>query len=81
MAVCAALLQYVALQQPAAAQIAPGSPDLHWNEGAEDCKLHGSEPLQVQRYDAATFLLREDLCATFEANVSAARIRAGAADR
>jgi hydroxyacylglutathione hydrolase len=45
----------------------PGSMDVHWNQGAEDCKKTPQPPLQVHRYDAQTYILRESPCATFEA--------------
>ena len=51
----------------AGAQNAPGSLDVHWEEGAADCKADPQSPLQVHRYDPQTFILRENLCATFEA--------------
>jgi glyoxylase-like metal-dependent hydrolase (beta-lactamase superfamily II) len=38
-----------------------------WDEGAGDCSKHPHPPLEVHRYDAETFVLREDLCATWEA--------------
>ena len=41
--------------------------DVHWNEGWEDCVKNLQPPLQVHRYDAQTFILRESLCATYEA--------------
>lgn len=40
--------------------------NLHWNEGADDCKAHPQPPLEVHAYDSTTFLLRENLCSTFE---------------
>ena len=46
----------------------PGSLDVHWNEGASDCKATPQEPLHVHRYDAQTFILRQSPCADFEAN-------------
>jgi hydroxyacylglutathione hydrolase len=46
----------------------PGSLDVHWNEGASDCKAAPQEPLQVHRYEAQTFILRQNPCASFEAN-------------
>jgi hydroxyacylglutathione hydrolase len=49
------------------AQIAPGSMDVHWNEGASDCTKVAYPPLQVHSYNAQTFILRQNLCATFEA--------------
>jgi hydroxyacylglutathione hydrolase len=41
--------------------------DVHWNEGSEDCVKNPQPPLQVHRYNAQTFILRESLCATYEA--------------
>jgi hydroxyacylglutathione hydrolase len=51
----------------AAAQLVPGSMDVHWNEGAADCSKASLPPLQVHAYNRQTFILRENLCATFEA--------------
>ena len=52
-----------------ATDLQPGTLDMHWNEGAADCsKLPQPQPpLQVHRYNAQTFVLRESPCATFEA--------------
>jgi hypothetical protein len=47
--------------------LAPRSIEVHWDEGAMDCKTHSQPPLQVHAYNAQTFILRENLCATFEA--------------
>lgn len=60
-----ALVMLAAL--PARAQIAPGSMDVHWNAGAEDCDKNPPPPLQVHRYNAETYILRENPCATAEA--------------
>jgi hydroxyacylglutathione hydrolase len=51
----------------ARAQLVPGSMDVHWNEGAQDCAKNPQPPLQVHSYNPQTFILRENLCATFEA--------------
>jgi glyoxylase-like metal-dependent hydrolase (beta-lactamase superfamily II) len=48
-------------------QVAAGSLEVHWNEGAKDCKASPQPPLQVHAYNPQTFILRENLCATFEA--------------
>jgi hydroxyacylglutathione hydrolase len=40
---------------------------MHRDEGAKDCASHHAPPIQVQAYDAHTFILRENPCATFEA--------------
>ena len=48
-------------------QVVPGTMDVHWNEGSEDCIKNPQPPIQVHRYDAHTFILRESLCATYEA--------------
>jgi hydroxyacylglutathione hydrolase len=49
------------------AELVPGSMDVHWNEGAPNCVSSPQPPLQVHQYNAQTFILRENLCATFEA--------------
>jgi hydroxyacylglutathione hydrolase len=41
--------------------------DVHWNEGSEDCVKNPQPPIQVHRYNAETFILRESLCSTYEA--------------
>jgi hydroxyacylglutathione hydrolase len=38
-----------------------------WDEGAEDCAKHPHPPLEIRRYDPTTYVLRENLCATWEA--------------
>ena len=48
-------------------QLAPGSMDVHWNEGSSACAKNPQPPLQVHQYNTRTFILRENLCATFEA--------------
>lgn len=52
---------------PAGAEPVPGSMEVHWNEGAPDCSKTPQPPLQVHRYNAQTYMLRESPCATFEA--------------
>ena len=44
-----------------------GSMDVRWDEGAQDCTKNPQPPLQVHPYNSRTFVLRENLCATFEA--------------
>ena len=51
----------------ACAQVVPVSLDVHWDEGAANCKTSSQPPLQVHRYNPQTFILRQNLCATFEA--------------
>jgi glyoxylase-like metal-dependent hydrolase (beta-lactamase superfamily II) len=60
-----ALVMLAAL--PARAQLAPGSMDVHWNAGAQDCGKNPPPPLQVHRYNGETYILRENPCATAEA--------------
>jgi hydroxyacylglutathione hydrolase len=48
-------------------QLAPGSLDVHWDEGAANCQTHHEPPIQVHAYNAQTYILREGLCTTFEA--------------
>lgn len=56
----------ITFAQPAP-QLTPGSMDVHWNEGASDCSKSTQPPLQVHPYNAQTFILRENPCATAEA--------------
>jgi glyoxylase-like metal-dependent hydrolase (beta-lactamase superfamily II) len=46
----------------------PGSLEVRWNEGAPDCTATPEEALQVHAYEPTTFILRQSLCADFEAN-------------
>lgn len=56
------------LAQPAkTSQLVPGSMDVHWNEGSPDCAKNPQPPLQVHAYNHNTYILRENLCSTFEA--------------
>ena len=48
-------------------QIPTDSLNAPWNQGAKDCKASPQAPLEVHKYDPRTFILRENLCATFEA--------------
>lgn len=45
----------------------PGSMDVHWDPGAETCPISHADPIEVHRYNAQTIILREKLCATWEA--------------
>lgn len=49
------------------AQSVPGSLDQGWSEGAPDCKAVHLAPLEVHAYNPQTYILRENLCSTFEA--------------
>jgi hydroxyacylglutathione hydrolase len=40
---------------------------VHWNDGSQDCKANPQPPIQVHAYNPQTYILREGLCATFEA--------------
>jgi len=58
----------LALTLPLAqAQVAPGNMDVHWDEGQANCAGNSAPPIQVHPYNARTFILRENLCLTFEA--------------
>jgi hydroxyacylglutathione hydrolase len=48
-------------------QLAAGSMNVHWDEGANDCATHAAAPIQVHAYNPQTYILRQNLCATFEA--------------
>jgi hydroxyacylglutathione hydrolase len=50
------------------AELAPGSWDVEWDTGAKTCPAdRPKDPIQVHRYNAQTFVLRQKLCATWEA--------------
>jgi hydroxyacylglutathione hydrolase len=51
---------------PSPVSAATGSLDVHWLEGAEDCDSAAQPPLQVHRYEAQTYILRQSPCADFE---------------
>ena len=38
-----------------------------WDAGADDCAKRAHVPLEIRRYDDNTYVLRENLCATWEA--------------
>ncbi len=60
-------LVLISLALPAFGQVVPGEINVHWYEGASDCARDIQPPIQVHRYNATTFVLRENLCHTFEA--------------
>ena len=66
--VMAALSALLFFSTPASAQIVPGSMDVHWQPGAQDCTANPQKPLQVHTYNSQTFILRQSLCANFEGN-------------
>src|SRR5215475_12019339 len=61
------LLTACSILSPAYSQLVPGTMDVKWNEGSKDCTKNPQPPIQVHRYNADTFILRENLCATYEA--------------
>ena len=61
------LLTTCLILSPAHSQLVPGTMDVRWNEGSADCVNNPQPPIQVHRYNADTFILRESLCATYEA--------------
>lgn len=53
---------------PAARAVQITNPsDMHWDAGADPCPAVVKTPLEVQAYDAHTYVLRENLCSTWEA--------------
>ncbi|MFZ0639150.1 MAG: MBL fold metallo-hydrolase [Candidatus Acidiferrales bacterium] len=67
-ALCALLtLAALFMAPPLWPQLVPGSMDVQWNEGSPDCAKNPQPPLQVHRYNTQTYILRENLCSTFEA--------------
>src|SRR5215471_4635697 len=63
---CLLLTAYLPISS-AHSQVVPGTMDVHWNEGSKDCTKNPQPPIQMHRYNADTFILRENLCATYEA--------------
>jgi len=63
-----ALLFAISVASEVSAQIVPGTTDVHWNDGAEDCKASTPPPIQIHRYEPQTFILRQNLCVSFEGN-------------
>src|SRR5215467_12441657 len=61
------LLTACSILSSADSQLVPGTMDVKWNEGSKDCSKNPPPPVQVHRYSADTFILRENLCATYEA--------------
>lgn len=62
LALAAGLLAHAAASRPVF-----GDLNVNWDLGAEDCAANPPPPLQVHRYDPTTFVLRQNLCADFEA--------------
>ncbi|HEX5491147.1 MAG TPA: MBL fold metallo-hydrolase [Candidatus Udaeobacter sp.] len=62
-----ALVTAWSILSSAHSEVVPGSMDVHWNPGSSDCSKNPQPPIQVHRYNAQTFILRENLCATYEA--------------
>jgi hydroxyacylglutathione hydrolase len=63
-----AFVAYMLTSAPVWADLMPGSLALRWDGGAQTCTpASASTPIQVHRYNAQTFVLRETLCATWEA--------------
>src|SRR5206468_12908542 len=62
-----ALLTVCSILSPAYSQLVPGTMDVQWKGGSNDCLKNPQPPIQVHRYNAQTFILRESLCATYEA--------------
>jgi hydroxyacylglutathione hydrolase len=66
--ITAAVVAFLCLDTRASSQIVQGSMDVHWHEGAHDCNAAPKEPLRVHAYNAQTYILRQDLCLSFEGN-------------
>jgi hydroxyacylglutathione hydrolase len=76
---CMFVFTLLLASQSALSQLAPGSMDVHWNEGAPDCSTSSQPPLQVHAYNSQTFILRENPCVTAEAPFMYLLIGAGKA--
>jgi hydroxyacylglutathione hydrolase len=58
----------VSIATPLWAQLVPGSMDVRWNASAENCQALPQAPIQVHKYEAQTFILRQNLCVSYEGN-------------
>jgi hydroxyacylglutathione hydrolase len=47
--------------------LAAGSFDVQWDLGKQTCPAGQTDPIQIHRYNAQTIVMREKLCATWEA--------------
>jgi len=61
------LLTTCSIFSAAHSELVPGTMDVRWNEGSADCVKNPQPPIQAHRYNGDTFILRENLCATYEA--------------
>src|SRR5215216_459123 len=61
------LLTVCSVVSPVHSQLVSGTMDVQWNQGSEDCVKNPQPPIQVHQYNAHTFILRENLCPTYEA--------------
>lgn len=64
---CVLLAFSAMLALPVFAQTATGTMDVQWDAGKADCSKEAPRPLQVHRYNDSTYVLRENLCTTYEA--------------
>jgi hydroxyacylglutathione hydrolase len=61
------LLPALLLSMHAWSEPVPGSLDVQWSEGAEDCENAKIAPIQVHQYEPQSFILRQSFCWDFEA--------------
>jgi hypothetical protein len=47
--------------------LAAGSFDVQWDLGKQTCPAGQTDPIQIHRHNAQTIVMREKLCATWEA--------------
>jgi hydroxyacylglutathione hydrolase len=62
-----AVLAVGSILSSAHSQFVPGTMDVHWNIGSDDCVKDPQPALQVHQYNPQTFILRQNPCATYEA--------------
>jgi len=64
----ACLASFMLAPAPAWADLAAGSMNMHWDAGAKTCTAAGAAmPIETHPYNEQTFVLRENLCVTWEA--------------
>ena len=61
------LIVLVAFAGPVQASASGGLAEMAWNHGSKDCTENRDPALEVYRFDANTYILRQNKCVNFEA--------------
>ena len=61
------LIVLAAFAAPVQANVSNGLADKVWNHGSNDCAKNEDPALEVYRFDADSYILRQNKCVNFEA--------------